>query len=98
MIIVVNFTFRQISVANKSANAAFSSIDQKLESAASSGRGGYHRAAAGRTADFHSFQSFLKLDELVWAQDGTLMKVIKKYESCYSGFPVLKLQIKVLFQ
>lgn len=34
MIIIINFTFRQISVANKSANAAFSSIDQKLESAA----------------------------------------------------------------
>lgn len=34
LIIIVNFTFRQISVANKSANAAFSSIDEKLESAA----------------------------------------------------------------
>lgn len=33
-IIIINFTFRQISVANKAANAAFSSIDEKLESAA----------------------------------------------------------------
>lgn len=33
-IIIINFTFRQISVANKAANAAFSSIDEKIESAA----------------------------------------------------------------
>ncbi len=33
-IIIINFTFRQISVANKSANAAFSAIDEKMELAA----------------------------------------------------------------
>ncbi len=33
-IIVFNYTFRQISVSNKSANAAFSAIDEKLEPAA----------------------------------------------------------------
>ncbi|WP_054331185.1 ABC transporter permease [Merdimmobilis hominis] len=34
LIIICNYTFRQISVANKSANAAFSAIDEKLEAAA----------------------------------------------------------------
>lgn len=33
-IIILNYTFRQISVANKSANAAFSAMDEKLEAAA----------------------------------------------------------------
>lgn len=33
-IIIINFTYRQISVANKAANAAFSSIDEKIEYAA----------------------------------------------------------------
>ena len=33
-IIILNYTFRQLSVSNKSANAAFSAIDEKLESAA----------------------------------------------------------------
>ncbi|MEG2353576.1 MAG: iron ABC transporter permease [Clostridium sp.] len=32
-IIVLNYTFRQISVANKSANATFSTIDKKIEAA-----------------------------------------------------------------
>ena len=34
LIVIMNLAFRQISVANKAANAAFSSIDEKLESAA----------------------------------------------------------------